>query len=515
MVWDGIERRRMKRLSAPRISTMVFLLAGALIVLSASALLFIGFVATHAANRQAAHNGSRMFENALQERLALMARDQLTLARWDRTVANVVLAFDKAYVQKEMVDSLWYDYGHDRTFVIDPDGRLLAEAVHDEVHFDSNSPVGTDLRTIAAQARALHFANRLTIAGGFGQKSVPGQHIDRIAALGYARIDGIPALVSAMAIVPDDGTVALPEGPPVVLISAKYIDAELLSDLSGQLAFPNLTFQGPELQRRVAHHFVTAADGARIGAFVWDARPPGSHIWTIVIPVITVISGILAIAAFMLARQIARLSSRLEESERRSRHLARHDPLTGLANRLEFDAALAAALAPRTPFTVIACDLDRFKAVNDTHGHAAGDSVLCVVAERLRETLGSAGLVARTGGDEFIMLITGYTDRPRLTVLSHQIIATINEPIILDNDVTTDIGISLGIAVAPAGGTSETRIQAEADAALYDAKRRGRGCAVFAGDEATIGEEKSGDEAGGATDPEAADNQRVSGMHIA
>ncbi len=512
MVWNGIDRRHIKRLSAPRISTMVSLLAGALIVLSASALLFIGYVATQAADRQAASNDSRLFENVLRERLMLIARDQLSLARWDRTVENVVLAFDKAYVQKEMVDSLWYDFRHERTFVIAPDGRLLAKATRDEVDFESTAPIGAGLEAIAAQARALHLANRLEIAGGYGQESVPGQNIDRISALGYADVDGIPALVSAMAIVPDDGTVALPEGPPVVLVSAKYIDAELLGDLSGQLAFQNLTFEQVAGRKPGAHHAIIGADGGQLGSFVWKARHPGSHIWTIVIPLITIIAGVLAIAAFVVARQIGRLSGRLEESERRSRHLARHDPLTGLANRLEFDASLAAALAPGTPFTVIACDLDRFKAVNDTHGHAAGDAVLCAVADRLREAVGSAGLVARTGGDEFVMLISGYTDRPRLTVLSRQIIARIGDPITLDNGIQADIGISLGIAIAPAGGTTETQIQADADAALYKAKHCGRGCAVFAEDNAESQTIEMGDEPGTVV---SADDRPAAGMHVA
>jgi diguanylate cyclase (GGDEF)-like protein len=193
---------------------------------------------------------------------------------------------------------------------------------------------------------------------------------------------------------------------------------------------------------------------------------------------------VLLLATLLLGRYISRLSIRLEESERRNRELAMRDALSGLANRLCFDQALsqAADRLAQAPFAVIASDLDRFKVVNDIHGHGAGDEVIRVVAERLREAVGEHGLVGRTGGDEFVILVSAFHDRPRLSLLAHEIIASISRPIPVPNGAVVDIGISLGIAVAPDHGLSGRQIMAHADKALYASKDGGRGRVFFAAD---------------------------------
>lgn len=488
MTKPNTERRRFKRLHALRISTLVFLLAGALIALATTSLVFVGHIASKEADEQAAANELRLFDNALRDRFLLIARDQLSVARWDRAVQNVVLAFDKAYIRDELVDSLWYDYGHERTYFVAPGGTVLAEAARDTVDFSGRRlREEDDVRRIAEEATRRHGQHRISIPGGFGQMPVPRTQIDRIAALGFAHIDGRAALVSAMAIVPDDGVVALPGTPPVILVSAKFIDAELTGDLNAQLAFRDLAFSEGAVtdgSGAAAGETIVSLGGKTLGRFTWASARPGAHIWSVIVPVILGLGALLAIAAFSVARQIGGLSTQLEGSEARNRHLARHDALTGLANRLQFDAVLEAAAAalPARPFAVIACDLDRFKAVNDTYGHAGGDTVIRTVAARLSEAVGATGLVCRVGGDEFVIVMDGFTDRQRLSLLSHHVIAAVSAPIDLDEHTSTDVGVSLGIAVAPQAAATGDAILAAADAALYEAKERGRGCAVFADD---------------------------------
>ena len=213
----------------------------------------------------------------------------------------------------------------------------------------------------------------------------------------------------------------------------------------------------------------------------------------------------LALATLFAARRIGRLTKRLEESESRNRHLASHDMLTGLANRLQFDAALTEALGrlPEVPFAIVACDLDRFKAVNDTYGHAAGDVVIRTVGGRFRDVIGTAGLAARIGGDEFIALIAGHTDRTYLETLCRQAIAAMSAPIAVTDDVTTDIGASMGIVTAHLAGTNKTKLLAAADRALYAAKSSGRGQYAFAGDsEAAAGGADRAEPAAPAAHPE-------------
>lgn len=460
---------------------LVKVFAAVLITLSALSLFFVGSIASHKADDLAADKQFVLLENVLRDRHTLLARDQLGLARWDRSVKYITLKFRSSYVIEEFVSSLWYDFGHERSFLIGPGGRLLMSAWQDEVDLSARDLAPDDhLRIVAEQAIARHQQNRTTIDGGFGQRSVPPSEIHTVAAFGFAEIDGDVMLTTAMAIVPDDGEVALPEGDPVILVSARRIDSEFINDINSQMEFDDFVFS------RNADGLmpITSVDGKLLGSFSWKAFTPGADIWNIVVPAIILLCGLLLTASFILGRYISRLSKRLEESERRNRELAHRDALSGLANRLFFEKALneAADRLAHAPFAVIAGDLDRFKAVNDIHGHAAGDEVIRTVAERLREAVGDRGLVSRVGGDEFVILVNAFRDRQRLSLLSQTIITSVSLPITLSTGVVVDVGISLGIATAPESGASAGDIMEMADRALYASKEGGRGRTFFAED---------------------------------
>ena len=157
-----------------------------------------------------------------------------------------------------------------------------------------------------------------------------------------------------------------------------------------------------------------------------------------------------------------------KQTEARLEHLASHDPLTGLPNRTLLSRRLAAAIADaqngRQPFALLCMDLDRFKPVNDTHGHQAGDAVLREVAARLRAAIRPSDTVARIGGDEFAVI--------------HPIKA-VGEPFRV-GDGPVSLGLSVGIACAPAHGLDPDALLSVADRALYDAKTAGRNTYRFA-----------------------------------
>jgi len=169
-------------------------------------------------------------------------------------------------------------------------------------------------------------------------------------------------------------------------------------------------------------------------------------------------------------------------SEAEITRLALFDGLTGLANRqrmrLSIDKTLAQAQGGGRPNALFLMDLDRFKAVNDTLGHQAGDDLLKQVAQRLSRGVGDAGLVGRLGGDEFQVLLPGTQCRDTLATLATELIAALSMPYRLVGTSIT-IGCSIGIAIAPYdGGDSETLIR-NADLALYAAKADGRGVHRF------------------------------------
>jgi diguanylate cyclase (GGDEF)-like protein/PAS domain S-box-containing protein len=170
-----------------------------------------------------------------------------------------------------------------------------------------------------------------------------------------------------------------------------------------------------------------------------------------------------------------------KEAEARIEHMAHHDALTDLPNRLAFvehlDRSIAAAAVSGESFAVLSIDLDRFKEVNDTFGHAVGDDLLRAMARQLGALAGEAYL-ARLGGDEFT-LITPIGDQPELAeTISGQLQAAVADDIDL-NGQSLRVGLSIGVAIFPTDGSDATTLLNNADAALYRAKAAGRGKTRF------------------------------------
>ncbi|TLU72631.1 putative bifunctional diguanylate cyclase/phosphodiesterase [Lichenicoccus roseus] len=165
-------------------------------------------------------------------------------------------------------------------------------------------------------------------------------------------------------------------------------------------------------------------------------------------------------------------------SEERIRFLAHHDMLTGLPNRVllneSLDAALRRAARGLDPLAVLCLDLDGFKMVNDTLGHAAGDQLLRDVADRLRTNLRESDLVARVGGDEFVVLQTTGVQPEQATTLARRIIDCLSPAFWIEGQ-EVNVGISVGIALYPEHGETGELLLKKADIALYRVKANGRG----------------------------------------
>lgn len=155
------------------------------------------------------------------------------------------------------------------------------------------------------------------------------------------------------------------------------------------------------------------------------------------------------------------------------------DTLTGLANRRALDLRLSRLERAPGGFALMHVDLDRFKAVNDTLGHAAGDHVLRHVAQVLGEETRMGDTAARLGGDEFVLLFPGLQDREQLNRIANRIIDRLSRPI-PHGAARCHISCSIGTVMSDDYGTPNTdRMMADADHALYQAKRDGRGCHRF------------------------------------
>lgn len=161
--------------------------------------------------------------------------------------------------------------------------------------------------------------------------------------------------------------------------------------------------------------------------------------------------------------------------EERNRHLSLHDILTDLPNRLAFQTILDERLSATAPcFALLLLDLDRFKAVNDSLGHHAGDELLCKVATRLLQAMGMCCTLARLGGDEFGFIYEGDLSSAALADVAETLLSVISEPFNVDGN-QINIGCSIGASLCPNHGTSADALMKRSDLALYAAKATGKG----------------------------------------
>ena len=165
-------------------------------------------------------------------------------------------------------------------------------------------------------------------------------------------------------------------------------------------------------------------------------------------------------------------------ARKRIEYLSEHDVLTGLPNRKRLREFLEGRLhfvaTNEVPLVMLSIDLDRFKPVNDLLGHAMGDRVLLETARRLKECVRSVDLVARMGGDEFVIIVTDMADHSEVEALCQRLIHSIEQPILLDGH-DLHISASIGIAMAPVDALQAVELLRYSDIALYEAKASGRG----------------------------------------
>jgi diguanylate cyclase (GGDEF)-like protein len=184
----------------------------------------------------------------------------------------------------------------------------------------------------------------------------------------------------------------------------------------------------------------------------------------------------------LLRRQVKQQTLLVRQSEERFRHLAEHDTLTGLTSRSllhdRLTSELEAARRKQTPLALLMMDVDNFKHVNDSLGHAAGDEILCVTANRIRAAVRETDTVARMGGDEFIVLLPGVRGMREAGKVAAQVVASVAAPVRFRGQ-EVPVSVSVGISSYPDGGDDATSLLQNVDTAMYEAKSLGRNCYRF------------------------------------
>ena len=286
-----------------------------------------------------------------------------------------------------------------------------------------------------------------------------------------------PAFVNAVAVGSDADIAAGNGGAPIVL-SVKYLSPRLLNIIGTHLQLSHLrTIDDPAQAGSDRVMEMKDPQGGTIARFAWTPTKPGASVVQSVVPFIAVAFAGFALLVGLVVRHMHRTSLEIEAGERQLRHLALHDPVCGLPNRIYFsdrlERMIADVRAGGPTAAVFYIDLDHFKDVNDTLGHHIGDELILNVTQRLSRIMRGEDLVARLGGDEFAIITACASDSYSLQAIAGRIINAVCAPYAISGH-NIIIGASIGIAVIDRRVGDAADILRYADMALYRAKNEGR-----------------------------------------
>ena len=305
-------------------------------------------------------------------------------------------------------------------------------------------------------------------------------------------IHGRAAVASVMRMVPDSHKSKAAPGSEPLLVSVRYLNTSVMRDLQRARGIAGARITRAAAVGASGEYSVplSSSRGQRIGYFTWRPEMPGKAILgSVLVQGGVALLALLGLLAALIAG-IGRLMSKdarsiavleearleLQAKEAQAQYLANHDPLTALPNRASFSKFVEEAIADMGTgqlLGVMLIDLDRFKNVNDTLGHLAGDRLIQTVAARLVDCVGDNNVVARLGGDEFAVCIKDCTGTEQLAKVAEAALVELRAPFDVLGSVV-HVGGSIGIAVCPAQGIDRTELLRKADIAMYRAKEGGR-----------------------------------------
>ncbi|MBO9588926.1 bifunctional diguanylate cyclase/phosphodiesterase [Devosia sp.] len=398
-------------------------------------------------------------EVALFEARARLAADQ---------AATTVTLEEVASETDELDRRLTTALGHDRAYILAPDGKVLRASV--DGHYAGRIFTLADSFVLQPIIDRL----RLRIArAAFDDPSLRSNDAAGILALrtvGFADSGQGFVSIRPMTSLSDDNAI-----DDHLLISIKLIDQTMLQDIGKQFGIANI--------RRVAHPNsagwlpILNWEGATLTYLAWTPAKPAQALLGEAAPALITMLAMVGVAMAALLVWLRRTSLTMEASRAHATYFALHDPLTGLANRALFETRLKQAkdyeFLAETKVLLISVDIDRFKEINDSWGHAAGDQLLREVAKRLMIEMPEEATVARLGGDEFAIIHPGILSEGQARWICQRLVQYTRTPLTIGSE-RINVTLSLGAALEKGDEVTPEEILRRADVALYAAKLAGR-----------------------------------------
>ena len=442
-----------------------------------------------AANQTATERERTLVANALNQSIARALNEQKSIAWWDDPVTKITdEAIDLEFTDANFGVFLTETYAHDEVYVLNAkDKPLYAFFDHKREKpsaFENRRPI---LDPLIAEIRhgdhsRLKARPDMFSASKDRYKVLTGVQVARWAGH-IISVDGRPAVAAGMTIVPNIDSTLL-KGTPNLLVSITFIDEEFISEIGRSLLLNDLALTStPSNAGALVSEPFMGDDGSQAGYLTWTTRRPGQILLTVILPLVAFAVFATAVLARAMFRRLRRTSNELADRESQARHEAKHDALSGLPNRAHMAEEIEKFLLKRnfgpSKHRAVAAyiDIDRFKDINDTLGHEAGDKLIKAVGERLTGELRPRDLIARFGGDEFVILWVP-AEPDSVNALASRIAAAFTAPFLV-NGQNIRVTASIGLAVAPDHGSTVDELMRHADIALYEAKSQGRNRAVL------------------------------------
>lgn len=406
--------------------------------------------------------------SALEEERARLVAEQDSSAQWDDSVVNL-RANNQDWIALNLVDWMSSFFHQDRVYVIGPDGQVVRAAANGEY-----AGKALDARDAPIDNLVGQFRERIKqISGGQSDSSetIRGMGLLDTVRLGADEI----GIVSIRPILPTTTAITQAAGTEYLLVSVKLINKPLLDTIAGRLEINNLHLDiRNEGQATIP---LLTAQGRLVGFVAWQPKRPAFGLLQETAPASLSVIGLGALVLFGLMTWLQRTTLRLRASQAETSFLAFHDPLTRLANRTLFEARLQEAMrydyAAESKIALVFLDLDRFKEINDTLGHPAGDDLIRQVAKRLEFVLSEGATLARLGGDEFALVQPFIVSDGQARWICQSLVRAFEDPFVL-HGAPVDVTASFGVALEARNTVTAEEMLRRADVALYAAKAAGR-----------------------------------------
>ncbi|CDX19617.1 Periplasmic sensor diguanylate cyclase/phosphodiesterase [Mesorhizobium plurifarium] len=436
-----------------------------------------GFYVAGQADNASLERQKMFIADGLQDQIAAVEREQESVSVWDDSVVNAK-AGNQAWMADNLSVWMYTYYGHNRIYILDGANRPI-HAMREGKVVDT-SAYGEDRPVLLPSIEKLR-----GILARPPEADTSGQPVKAVAE-DLVSLDGKPAILSVMPLVPSSDRIAQAPGTEYLHVSVEFISDAVVGKIAGKYLLEGARLV--PLSEPVGPAAVPLVDarGVILGYIGWDQLRPGLALVRKIAPALAIALLLAGGVLVFLLRRLRRASAALQTSQDQAQYLAFHDTLTGLPNRALFEDRLRRTLLfasqDGTRVALLYLDLDRFKHINDTLGHPAGDELVRQTAARLRHTIREVDTVARLGGDEFAIILLDVPDAGSAKDIAERLLAKLRQPFRLIDDQVF-VSASVGIALSSGSEADADDLLRKADIALYEAKKNGRGrYEVFAGD---------------------------------